>query len=305
ACDEFFSKLEANELDKKVVQKEKEALKKLENVKKDHERRLQELKGRQEVDRMKGSLIELNQQLVEGALLVVRSALANQIDWRHIQELLDEAQSRGDAIACSIRALKLDSNTITLWLSDPYDRDENDMLLDSDEEREPGTESEKMRPMAVDINLDLSSLANARKYYNMKRQAAVKEQKTIDASYKAIKSAEKKTQQTLKEVNTIANINKARKVHWFEKFLWFISSENYLVIGGRDSQQNEQVVKRHLKPKDMGVVPPRTLHEAGIMALCYRTTGAFMVRGRREELLTSVSSRLRLRDSFSLGGEFC
>ena len=43
-----------------------------------------------------------------------------------------------------------------------------------------------------------------------------------------MKSAEKKTQQALKEVNTITNINKARKVHWFEKFLWFISSENYL-----------------------------------------------------------------------------
>ena len=32
----------------------------------------------------------------------------------------------------------------------------------------------------------------------------------------------------------------------FEKFFWFISSENYLVIGGRDQQQNELVVKRYL-----------------------------------------------------------
>jgi hypothetical protein len=30
---------------------------------------------------------------------------------------------------------------------------------------------------------------------------------------------------------TISNINKARKVYWFEKFFWFISSENFLVIG--------------------------------------------------------------------------
>ena len=33
----------------------------------------------------------------------------------------------------------------------------------------------------------------------------------------------------------------------FEKFFWFISSENYLIIGGRDQQQNELVVKRHLE----------------------------------------------------------
>lgn len=32
----------------------------------------------------------------------------------------------------------------------------------------------------------------------------------------------------------------------FEKFFWFISSENFLVIGGRDQQQNELVVKKYL-----------------------------------------------------------
>lgn len=33
----------------------------------------------------------------------------------------------------------------------------------------------------------------------------------------------------------------------FEKFLWFISSENYLIIAGRDQQQNEMIVKRYLR----------------------------------------------------------
>ena len=35
-------------------------------------------------------------------------------------------------------------------------------------------------------------------------------------------------------------------LHRFEKFYWFISSENYLIIGGRDQQQNELVVKKYL-----------------------------------------------------------
>jgi len=43
-----------------------------------------------------------------------------------------------------------------------------------------------------------------------------------------MKSAEKKTKQTLKEVQTLKGVTKARKVYWFEKFFWFISSENYL-----------------------------------------------------------------------------
>ena len=29
-----------------------------------------------------------------------------------------------------------------------------------------------------------------------------------------------------------------RKTFWFEKFYWFVSTEGYLVISGRDSHQN-------------------------------------------------------------------
>jgi len=35
-------------------------------------------------------------------------------------------------------------------------------------------------------------------------------------------------------------------VYWFEKFHWFISTENFLVIAGRDAQQNEMIVKKYL-----------------------------------------------------------
>jgi hypothetical protein len=37
---------------------------------------------------------------------------------------------------------------------------------------------------------------------------------------------------------------------WFEKFAWFITSDNYLVVAGKDAQQNEQLVKRYLRPGD-------------------------------------------------------
>lgn len=207
-----------------------------------------------------------------------------------------------------------------MFLSDPYasgDESENENYL---------------KPMNVDIDLDLTAFANARKYYDKKRSAAMKQQKTIDAHGKALKSAEKKTKQTLKEVQTITNINKARKVYWFEKFYWFITSENYLVIGGRDQQQNELIVKRYMKPNDVYVhadlhgassvvvknptdqaIPPKSLNEAGTMAICYSvaweakvvttawwvnasqvsktaptgeylTTGSFMIRGKKNYL---------------------
>lgn len=43
AVDEFFSKMESQRIDMKALQVEKQALKKLENVKRDHEQRLEAL----------------------------------------------------------------------------------------------------------------------------------------------------------------------------------------------------------------------------------------------------------------------
>jgi predicted ribosome quality control (RQC) complex YloA/Tae2 family protein len=88
----------------------------------------------------------------------------------------------------------------------------------------------------------------------------------------------------------VAAISHMRKVHWFEKFNWFISSENYLVISGRDAQQNEMVVKRYMSKGDIYVhadlhgasstiiknhrpdhtIPPLTLNQAGCFTVRIR-----------------------------------
>ena len=45
--DEFFSKMESQKIDMKALSQEKTALKKLENVRKDHERRIESLQKSQ------------------------------------------------------------------------------------------------------------------------------------------------------------------------------------------------------------------------------------------------------------------
>jgi predicted ribosome quality control (RQC) complex YloA/Tae2 family protein len=55
----------------------------------------------------------------------------------------------------------------------------------------------------------------------------------------------------VQQAKSVASIRTVRKVLWFEKFHWFISSENYLVLTGRDAQQNEILVKRYLRRGDV------------------------------------------------------
>lgn len=42
-----------------------------------------------------------------------------------------------------------------------------------------------------------------------------------------------------------------REKKWYEKFHWFISSNDFLVIGGKDATSNEIIVKKHAEPDDL------------------------------------------------------
>jgi len=78
-----------------------------------------------------------------------------------------------------------------------------------------------------------------------------------------------------------------REKEWFEKFRWFDSSEELLVIGGRDAVSNEVILKRYTNPEDLvmhaevhgapffvvktkGIQPkPETLREAAQACVSY------------------------------------
>ena len=79
AVDEFFSNLEGQKIEARALQLEQQSMKKLQNVEKDHANRINQLEKDQDADIRKGQLIELNNDLVEKALTVIRTALANQV----------------------------------------------------------------------------------------------------------------------------------------------------------------------------------------------------------------------------------
>ncbi|EDQ92617.1 uncharacterized protein MONBRDRAFT_628, partial [Monosiga brevicollis MX1] len=306
AIDRYFSELETQKLQMRAMQQEAAALKKLEAVKASHEKHVEGYRLAQEANERKAQVLEANLEQVDRAIEIIRSMVANKLDWVEIAELVKEAQQQGDPDARIIDGLKLDKNHMTIRLPNPEahaESSESDSSSASDSEEEEEEEEQKAIAAAskkrgtssatdpfltIDLDLALTAYANACNMYQHKKISAVKEQKARDATELAIQSAERKTQQQLQQNNVTTAVNKQRKIYWFEKFLWFISSENYLVIGGRDRQQNEILVRRYLKKGDVyvhadlhgaasvivknprgGDVPPITLQEAGHMAVIY------------------------------------
>ncbi len=50
---------------------------------------------------------------------------------------------------------------------------------------------------------------------------------------------------------TLTTVTETASKHWYEKFRWFLSSESFLCVGGRDASSNEMVLKKHTEPNDL------------------------------------------------------
>ncbi|XP_018648380.1 hypothetical protein Smp_052790 [Schistosoma mansoni] len=246
AVDAYFSKIESQKTLEQISRNEQKASRKVENIKKDQERRLMLLKTEQELDMRKAYLLEANRRLVDNIIIMINHALSNQIDWKELELIVEDAKQRDDPLACHIVELKLQTSQAVIRLKDPFESSS-----DVDETLVRSGNKDEYTEVVVDI--DVNALTNARKYYDKKRAASKKEEKTINVSRKVLKSAIHNAEIKMKTAKTVAQITEVRKPMWFEKFFWFISSENYLVVAGHDSQQNEVLVKRYLKPGDLFV----------------------------------------------------
>ena len=309
--DEFFSSVESQKLETRLNDKEESAKRKLEHARQDHQKRLGGLQQAQELHVRKAQAIEANVQRVQEAIGAVNSLLSQEMDWQNIAKLIEVEQQRKNVVADTIKLpLKLYENTITLLLSEEtfedeayFDGDETDSVA-SDSEGDIASTSKKTaaaqtvpKALEIDVDLSLSPWVNARQYYDQKKTAAVKEQKTAQSSEMALKSAERKIGADLKKSLQHEKdvMRPQRQALWFEKFLYFISSEGYLILGGKDAQQTEILYKRHFRKGDYYVhadlngavsvivknkpnavedpIPPSTLSQAG--TLCVSTSNAW------------------------------
>ena len=254
AVDVYFSSIEAQKLEARARQAEANAKKKLESVKAGHSAQIQGLANLLEKSEANARAIESNLDQVEALLRTLRGFLASGMDWLDLSELIKDESRRGNPLAQMVVELKLQFSLVTVRLHNPVIESEEDSDAEDDDDSEEENSDKEVEEkkfdlkksakdsfLKIDLDVFASAHANARKYYESKKSAAVKQEKTTIAAEKALKTTVQKIESDLKATTSSVptGIIKIRKPFWFEKFLWFISSENYLVIGGKDAGQNE------------------------------------------------------------------
>ncbi len=100
--------------------------------------------------------------------------------------------------------------------------------------------------MKLELDIKKTIYENAADYYERSKEARQK----IKGLERAILETEEKLEEA-KHEKTEKEVRIKRKKEWYEKFNWFFTSQGRLAIGGRSSQQNDQLFSRHMEDRDL------------------------------------------------------
>lgn len=112
----------------------------------------------------------------------------------------------------------------------------------------------KLDDTHVQIDSNIGIPESTEKYYNKGKKAKRKidgVNKAIENTKSEIEKLEDKKEVAIELLRQKQEKREKRELKWYEKLRWFISRDGYLVIGGRDANSNEQVVKKYSKNNDI------------------------------------------------------
>ncbi len=141
----------------------------------------------------------------------------------------------------------------------------------------------------ITLKIGLSLNDNANLFYTKSKKTKEK----MKGASEALLDSEKKLvlfdgEKAKKEAKAASPLRKEKK-EWYDKFLWFFSSEGFLCIAGRDAATNETIVKKHTGNKDIIFHADITGSPFGVV----KTEGKEVGRGTHEEMAQFISAHSR------------
>lgn len=105
--------------------------------------------------------------------------------------------------------------------------------------------------MQITLNLKKKLEQSANEYFEAAKKAKKKAEKAREIVKKFEKQLAELEEKEEVAIQEIKPEKPKRQLEWYEKFRWFISSEGFLCVGGRDATTNEIVVKKHTDKNDI------------------------------------------------------
>lgn len=222
AADEYFSKITVEEAEfKQKIELEKK-LQTLKNLLTKHEKRIVKLNDQLKKTREKAEII----YKCANELKQIKELILKERSLKNESEILTIVKAAFPLIKDYIKSLDLKNLIATLNF--------NGEIFSVDLKINPFDEASKNFEKAKEYEKKIMQLKSL-----------------IEKTKMEINSLHKNLPSLIKPVE----LKKKREKKWFEKFRWFKSSEDFLVVIGKDSSTNEALIKKYTSSEDLVLHP--------------------------------------------------
>jgi len=195
-------------------------------------------------ERERAELLYANYDLVDEVLSTVRAAREADVPWDDIATKLEEGAERGIAAAEAVVDVDGREGTVTLELDDTR------ATLDPRDGVEKNADRlyNEAKRVAEKKTGAMAAIEDTRE-----ELADVKARRDAWDAGEAGEAESDEDDEEDREVDwlTRASIPIRRDEAWYERFRWFHTADDFLVIGGRNADQNEELVKKYTERGDL------------------------------------------------------
>ena len=194
-----------------------------------------------EAERDRAEALYANYDLVDEVISTVRAAREESVPWDDIEETLAEGAERGIPAAEAVVDVDAAEGTVTVDLG--------------------GTRIPVDPSTGVEKNAD--RLYTEAKRIEGKKQGALEAIENTREELAAVKRRRDEWEaddddeddaddEAFEDVDWLSRSSVPIKQpdHWYEEFRWFHTSDGFLVIGGRNADENEAIVKKYMEGND-------------------------------------------------------
>jgi len=224
ALDEYFGKLTLEKARIEQTRKLEARKKQFMTTLRKQEEMLKGFKDAAEKNQEIGDLIYANYSTVERLIREFKEA-TERLGWDEFWRRIEEGKKAGNPVAVMVKGIDPREKAVVVEL-----------------------DGRKVR-----LYLNRSIGENAEVYYEKAKKFRHKYEGALVAyenTKRKLDEVEKLIEEEMKKELNVRRIER-RKKKWFEKFRWFISSEGFLVLAGKDASTNEILIKKHLEPNDL------------------------------------------------------
>ncbi|MGN8215200.1 ribosome rescue protein RqcH [Halococcus sp. PRR34] len=207
------------------------------------ENAIEDFEDQADAERAKAESLYANYDLVDEILSTVRNAREEGTGWEDIEDRFVEGADRGIAAAEAVSGVTPSEGTVTVEIDDrsveldPRDGvEQNADRLYTEAKRVVG-KKEGAEEAVAETRAELETLQHRRDEWESGDESGTE-------------AADAKEDQEDVDWLTRRSISVRQNEQWYERFRWFRTSDDFLVLGGRSADQNEDLVKKYLERGD-------------------------------------------------------